>query len=29
VLPQAGHQAPLEQSERFNELVAGFAGRLG
>ena len=29
VLAQAGHQAPLEQSERFNELVAGFAGRLG
>jgi len=29
VLAQAGHQAPLEQSERFNELVAGLAGRLG
>jgi pimeloyl-ACP methyl ester carboxylesterase len=29
VLAQAGHQAPLEQSERFNELVAGFAERLG
>jgi pimeloyl-ACP methyl ester carboxylesterase len=33
VLPQAGHQAPLEQSERFNELVAEmgarFAGRPG
>jgi pimeloyl-ACP methyl ester carboxylesterase len=28
VIAQAGHQAPLEQSERFNELVAGFAGRL-
>jgi pimeloyl-ACP methyl ester carboxylesterase len=33
VLAQAGHQAPLEQSERFNELVAEmvarFAGRPG
>jgi pimeloyl-ACP methyl ester carboxylesterase len=25
VLAQAGHQAPLEQSERFNTLVASFA----
>jgi len=28
VIAQAGHQAPLEQSERFNELVTGFAERL-
>jgi 3-oxoadipate enol-lactonase len=28
VLTQAGHQAPLEQAERFNALVAGFAESL-
>jgi pimeloyl-ACP methyl ester carboxylesterase len=29
VIAQAGHQAPLEQSDRFNALVADFAERLG
>ena len=29
VLAQAGHQAPLEQSETFNRLVGEFAERLG
>jgi pimeloyl-ACP methyl ester carboxylesterase len=29
VLPQAGHQAPLERSEEWNRLVAEFAERLG
>jgi pimeloyl-ACP methyl ester carboxylesterase len=29
VLAQAGHQAPLEQSDAFNRLAAGFAERLG
>lgn len=28
VIPQAGHQAPLEQPEAFNRLVASFAERL-
>jgi pimeloyl-ACP methyl ester carboxylesterase len=28
VLARAGHQAPLEQSDEFNRLVAGFAERL-
>jgi pimeloyl-ACP methyl ester carboxylesterase len=28
VLAQAGHQAPLEQSTAFNDLVAGFAESL-
>jgi pimeloyl-ACP methyl ester carboxylesterase len=25
VIPQAGHQAPLEQADAFNRLVGGFA----
>ena len=29
VLSAAGHQAPLEQSERFNQLVVSFAETLG
>ena len=29
VIAQAGHQAPLEQSESFNRLVTDFAGGLG
>jgi 3-oxoadipate enol-lactonase len=29
VIAQAGHQAPLEQSETFNRLLTGFAGGLG
>jgi pimeloyl-ACP methyl ester carboxylesterase len=29
VIAQAGHQAPLEQSERFNQLAGDFAGRCG
>ncbi len=28
VIPQAGHQAPLEQAEAFDRLVGGFAGML-
>jgi 3-oxoadipate enol-lactonase / 4-carboxymuconolactone decarboxylase len=28
VLPQAGHQAPLEQADAFNRLVGGFAASL-
>ena len=28
VIPQAGHQAPLEQADAFNRLVAGFATEL-
>jgi pimeloyl-ACP methyl ester carboxylesterase len=28
VIPQAGHQAPLEQADAFNRLVGGFAGHL-
>ncbi|HUE29594.1 MAG TPA: alpha/beta fold hydrolase, partial [Verrucomicrobiae bacterium] len=28
VIPQAGHQAPLEQADAFNRLVAGFAAEL-
>jgi 3-oxoadipate enol-lactonase len=29
VIAQAGHQAPLEQSEQFNRLAGDFAGRCG
>jgi len=28
VIPGAGHQAPLEQADRFNHLVASFAATL-
>src|SRR2546426_5955067 len=28
VIPHAGHQAPLEQADAFNRLVAGFAAEL-